>query len=1020
VNGTEALIPKLCLMERLNYIQRTGLNREDISTAINSLNIQQKQSAFYKIKEINAPDKKDEIDKKKLERLVFEDVLTGLHASNIPVVFLLQNINNKISIYIGTWANDLTLLKVRLEILQALLIGSQGYIEYEEKKNFPLNEFERAGIAMGMPCSKIESDNNFPIDRLLQALALYDWQCMILAEPNEETAINTQLDILLKDLRQTLTVVHDSKVPNPISEHYAELLKAGLKHLQLGKEIGSWQVSVYLSGNEVSYYQLASIWKSVYAGEQSRPQPILITEESKVSILLKNLESLNTVGKPGPSLFKHPFQYKTILNSRQLSSYIHLPKVETPGIALIRTINFDSVVESVNSKFPVTLGNVIQRKKILKKIPYEIDVKIFSQHCFIPGMTGSGKTTTIFSILKGAFENGINFLAIESAKTEYRALLNDPAFKNTLQIFTLGNENVSPFRLNPFEVIPGIPVSVHLDLLRSVFSASFGMWTPLPQVLEQCLHKIYEDKGWNLTYNSNHRLDNDLNIGNAYPTLTDLYNKVSIVTQELGYDDKIRDDLRAALTTRINSLRTGGKGKMLDTQSSLPMEVIFNNPTILELEGIGDDDDKAFIMGLIFIKMVEYKRVQKKEDIRQHIMVIEEAHRLLSNASKSSSPEEGNPRGKAVETFNNLLAEIRAYDQGVIIADQSPVKLAPDIIKNTNLKIAHRIVSMDDREVLAGAMAMNSEQSTAFSTLDRGEAIIYSTGDDLPIKIHVENKKSELSESVPTDQTVKNKMSHIRVLPAFKNSFEILPEVKLSSPSVYLAEKAAQRVISDARYRFDFIKFIFHILESEDLFVEAFQELQTKTQQYIFEKMDRRAFEIYVLRNSAEWYSSEKGEANGWTFNNTIEFKTILIKLLLNFQNGNFTFSVDEFREVMFRLDTRSYDPFLCCSKICFQRKEQPRMCLYRFAVQEVIGDLFETKSVGFIDAYLDGLQDDNTIDPTNMELKLKAQCGSIISESINTEAERRIKLCYAQHMVKALSNTDQTKILSSIEFYNV
>ena len=342
---------------------------------------------------------------------------------------------------------------------------------------------------------------------------------------------------------------------------------------------------------------------------------------------------------------------------------------------------------------PVTLGNVIQRKKILHKIRYEIDVKIFSQHCFIPGMTGSGKTTTIFSILKGAFESNINFLAIESAKTEYRALLNDPAFKDTLQIFTLGNENVSPFRLNPFEVILGIPVGVHLDLLRSVFSASFGMWTPLPQVLEQCLHKIYEDKGWNLTYNSNYRLDNDTNVGIAYPMLTDLYNKVSIVTQELGYDEKVRDDLRAALTTRINSLRTGGKGKMLDTQSSLPMEVIFNKPTILELEGIGDDDDKAFVMGLLFIKMVEYKRVQKKENIRQHIMVIEEAHRLLSNTSKNSSQEEGNPRGKAVETFSNLLAEIRAYDQGVIIADQSPVKLAPDIIKNTNLKIAHRIVS---------------------------------------------------------------------------------------------------------------------------------------------------------------------------------------------------------------------------------------------------------------------------------------------------------------------------------------
>lgn len=38
--------------------------------------------------------------------------------------------------------------------------------------------------------------------------------------------------------------------------------------------------------------------------------------------------------------------------------------------------------------------------------------------------------------------------------------------------------------------LPG--VSEHLDLVRAAFAAAFGMWTPLPQILERCLHDVYE------------------------------------------------------------------------------------------------------------------------------------------------------------------------------------------------------------------------------------------------------------------------------------------------------------------------------------------------------------------------------------------------------------------------------------------------------------------------------------------------------------------------------------------------
>src|SRR5205814_269464 len=129
-------------------------------------------------------------------------------------------------------------------------------------------------------------------------------------------------------------------------------------------------------------------------------------------------------------------------------------------------------------------------------------------------------------------------------------------------------------------------------------------------------------------------------------------------------------DMRGALLTRINGLRAGGKGRMLDVQRSLPMDALLKHPTVLELEGMGDDDDKAFVMGLLLIRLYEHRRAGGEVAGLQHLLVIEEAHRLLTNVGPRSSQEEADPRGKAVETFANLLSEIRAYGQGVIVADQ--------------------------------------------------------------------------------------------------------------------------------------------------------------------------------------------------------------------------------------------------------------------------------------------------------------------------------------------------------------
>ena len=217
-----------------------------------------------------------------------------------------------------------------------------------------------------------------------------------------------------------------------------------------------------------------------------------------------------------------------------------------------------------------------------------------------------------------------------------------------------------------------------------------------------------------------------------YPTLTDLYNKIDVIVDDMGYHQEVQFNVKAALQARIYSLMIGGKGAMLNTPKSVPIGELLSRPVVMELEDLGDDETKSLVIGILLVQLYEYRKSQMTKGSKSlsHILMVEEAHRLLKNVSETG--EGGNTRAKSVEFFCNLLAEIRTFGQGIIIADQIPTKLASDTIKNTNLKIVHRTVALEDRETIGRAMNMNSEQINYLSSLNRGYAAVYAEGDNRP------------------------------------------------------------------------------------------------------------------------------------------------------------------------------------------------------------------------------------------------------------------------------------------------
>ncbi|MDX1417658.1 MAG: ATP-binding protein, partial [Candidatus Promineifilaceae bacterium] len=583
----------------------------------------------------------------------------------------------------------------------------------------------------------------------------------------------------------------------------------------------------------------------------------------------------------------------------------------------------------------IDLGHVILGTQPIART-YTLPLSDLTRHVFVAGVTGAGKTHTIFQLLKQVQRADVSFLVIEPSKAEYRSLLNDGQLADRLQVFTLGNERISPFRLNPFEVLPGIPVGVHLDLLRSAFSASMGMWTPLPQVLEQCLHAIYIDRGWDIANNTNHRLDPDAEPWMAFPTLSDLIAKVDEVTRQLGYDERVTSDIRAALLTRLNALRAGGKGRMLDVRRSLPISSLMEQPTVLELEGLGDDDDKAFVMGLLLIMLVEYRRVQAKKNGLRHLLVIEEAHRLLANVSTQSRQEEANPRGNAVETFANLLAEIRAYGQGVVIADQVPVKLAPDVIKNTNLKIAHRVVAADDRAVLAGAMAMNEQQAHSLAILTVGQAAFFSEGDDAPVLVQIPPTENNSKNTEPVqDSRLKQYQGNSIILKVHHDLFQRLPACIETCREADQACTLASRVVEDAGFQRVFSRLVLSSMEDTNAVDRLWPELVTVVRPLIPRHIAESQLFRSLATHAADWFAQRRGAQAGWSYSSTDALATVMRRMLLaKLDTGEIGSIPLEYRHVVLANHARFTDPFPACGRIC---QQTPPVCLYRYAVADLI-----------------------------------------------------------------------------------
>jgi hypothetical protein len=361
---------------------------------------------------------------------------------------------------------------------------------------------------------------------------------------------------------------------------------------------------------------------------------------------------------------------------------------------------------------------------------FGVPLSTVNRHAFITGATGSGKSQTVRHMLEQLTRSGVPWLAIEPVKSEYAAMAGRIAGAGQVTVINPSDPSAVPLSVNPLEPEPGYPVQAHIDMVRALFLAAFDAREPFPQIISQALQRAYEGCGWDPVTGAGRP---GAAAPPAVPSLAQLQDAALEVIEDVGYGRELRADVRGFVDVRLRSLRTGSAGRFFEGGHPADIAELMRRNVVLAIEDVANDEDKAFLIGTLIIRLVEHLRVRARSGPAAglgHVIVIEEAHRLL-RASRDGAG------AHAVELFASLLAEIRAYGEGIVVVEQIPAKLVPDVVKNTALKVVHRLPAHDDRQVVGAAMNLDEDQSRQVVSLRPGVAAVFADGMDRPLRIRV-------------------------------------------------------------------------------------------------------------------------------------------------------------------------------------------------------------------------------------------------------------------------------------------
>lgn len=514
---------------------------------------------------------------------------------------------------------------------------------------------------------------------------------------------------------------------NKSVEELLERIENQLKRAKESEDYGCYKCAAYfLSSTPSTAILAANTYRALMVGEGSSVESGAVNvwqnDEAQVAQLREYLKRFMHpvfarplwAGAPDSLLYTPA----TLVSGRELPMHLGLPTRSVHGLPIIEHAEFGRNVpdETVPDADKMKLGKIYHMGRE-EKADLILNRQALTAHTFITGSTGSGKSNTVYELLRQLDAGGVNFMVIEPAKGEYKNVFGG---REDVHVFGTNPKITELLRINPFRFPEEIHVLEHIDRLIEIFSVCWPMYAAMPAVLKNAMLQAYEVCGWNLETSEN-EYNKDL-----FPTFQDLLTELVDVIEHSAYDKEVKNNYRGSLETRVRSLANGLNGQIFSADE-IPEKQLFDENTIVDLSRVGSLESKSLIMGILIMRLNEYRMTSCTEmnNPLKHVTVLEEAHNILRRTSTEQTEEGSNVAGKSVEMIANAIAEMRTYGEGFVIADQSPGAVDISAIRNTNTKIIMRLPDEQDCQLAGKAAALKDDQLDEIARLPKGVAVIY-------------------------------------------------------------------------------------------------------------------------------------------------------------------------------------------------------------------------------------------------------------------------------------------------------
>ena len=520
-------------------------------------------------------------------------------------------------------------------------------------------------------------------------------------------------------------------------QHALTVLDEQMKRFEKGTALGMWDFAAYvLSEDQNIANNVAHTYLALTQGEESYMSKSSVNlwrgdmgersgDTEEIVNYIRDLR--HPIFGLNPNLLEKDatfYVYPSVitptvsLSGQELAYSLNFPQKSIPGLPILECTEFGRNIVSYDleekEEEKIRLGNIFHMNRE-ETVPVELSQNSLSSHVFITGSTGSGKSNTIYQLLTEAKENQIKFLVVEPAKGEYKHIFGQ---EGDVCVYGTNPQLTPLLKLNPFSFTKETHILEHLDRLIEIFNVCWPMYAAMPAVLKKAVEKSYIDCGWDLIKSVNE-------FGGIYPTFADVADNIKEIIDSSEYDNENKGAYKGSLLTRIESLTNGING-LIFSQEELSNQHLFDSNVIVDLSRVGSSETKSLIMGILVLKLQEYRMSQADMNSSlRHLTVLEEAHNLLKRISTEQVSESSNLIGKSVEMLANSIAEMRTYGEGFIIADQAPGLLDLSVIRNTNTKIIMRLPDWSDRELVGKSANLNDDQILELARLPKGVAAVY-------------------------------------------------------------------------------------------------------------------------------------------------------------------------------------------------------------------------------------------------------------------------------------------------------